>query len=138
MHDLNRFKQAQDLVYHRVLAELTQGYKQSHWMWFVFPQIDGLAQSSTAKKFAIKDKAEAAAYLSDGLLFGRLTQCCQLLLKTTDKNARDILGYPDELKLRSSMTLFASVSKPGSVFHQVIEEFYDGQFDRLTLRLLSA
>ena len=134
--NLERFKQAQDLVYHRVVAELEQGLKQSHWIWFIFPQIDGLAQSTVAKKFAIKDQAEARAYLNDGLLSGRLNECCQLLLRVKHKTALEILGYPDELKLRSSMTLFASISEQGSIFHQVIERYYDDQFDFLTLQLL--
>jgi uncharacterized protein (DUF1810 family) len=134
--NLERFKTAQDLVFHRVVAELEAGRKQSHWMWYIFPQIAGLGHSSTARRFAIVSLNEAKAYWQDPLLRGRLALCCQLLLKIRDKSASEIFGYPDDIKLRSSMTLFAGINPVNSIFHQVLERFFDGQPDPLTLKLL--
>ncbi len=134
--DLSRFKIAQDLVYHRVVVELEQGIKQSHWIWFIFPQIEGLGQSATAKKYAIKNKIEASAYLNDPLLAGRLNQCCELLLQIENKSASEILGHPDDLKLSSSMTLFARVSGKNSIYQKVLDKYYDGQYDQMTINLL--
>jgi uncharacterized protein (DUF1810 family) len=135
-NSLTRFKIAQDLVYHRVVAELEQGYKQSHWIWFIFPQFSGLAKSATAKKYAIKNKTEAMDYLQDPLLVGRLNQCCELLLKLENKSAREILGIPDDLKLASSMTLFARVSGKDSIYQKVLDKYYDGQYDQMTINFL--
>jgi len=134
--NLERFKQAQDPMYHKVVAELENGFKQTHWIWFIFPQIDGLAQSLTAKKYAIKSKDEAIAYLDDRLLAGRLEQCCGLLLNITSSNAREILGHPDDLKLCSSMTLFASISNNDSTYHKVLQQLYNSEMDALTMRQL--
>src|SRR5690348_3268527 len=107
--DLDRFVRAQEEVYCRALSEITLGRKRSHWMWFIFPQIDGLGCSSTAKFYAIKSKDEAKAYLNHPRLGKRLNECAEALLKIKGKSATEIFGYPDDLKLRSSMTLFASV-----------------------------
>lgn len=134
--DLNRFVQAQEGVYPRALEEMRRGQKRSHWMWFVFPQIDGLGYSSTARFYAIKGKDEAKAYLRHPLLGKRLLECCEALLKIQDKSAAEIFGYPDDLKLRSSMTLFASVSEAGSLFSRVLDQYYDSQPDERTLDLL--
>jgi uncharacterized protein (DUF1810 family) len=134
--DLNRFVQAQEEVYSRALAEIKRGQKHSHWMWFIFPQIDGLGYSSTAKFYAITGKDEAKAYLSHSLLGKRLIECCEPFLKTQGKSASEIFGYPDDLKLRSSMTLFASISDPDSVFSHVLDQYYSSQPDVQTLALL--
>ncbi len=134
--DLGRFVQAQEGIYPRALAEIMHGEKRSHWMWFIFPQLDGLGYSSTAKFYAIKSKDEAKAYLNHPLLGKRLTECSEALLKIKGKSAAEIFGYPDDLKLRSSMTLFACVSESGSVFSQVLDQYYGGQPDAQTLELL--
>ena len=135
-YDLNRFVQAQEEIYPRALAEIRRGRKASHWMWFIFPQIDGLGYSSTAKFYAIKSKGEAKAYLNHPLLGKRLGECAKALLKITGRSAAEILGYPDDLKLRSSMTLFASISEPDSVFSQVLQQYFDAQPDQRTIDLL--
>lgn len=134
--DLNRFVQAQEEVYPRALAELKLGRKRSHWMWFIFPQIDGLGYSSTAKFYAIKSKDEATAYLAHPLLGKRLMECAEALLKIEGKSAAEIFGYPDDLKLRSSMTLFASITPGGSVFSRVLDRYFEGEPDARTLELL--
>ncbi len=134
--DLQRFVQAQEEVYPRALAEITRGQKRSHWMWFIFPQIDGLGYSSAARFYAIKSEGEASAYLKHPLLGQRLLQCCEALLKSHGRSAAEIFGYPDDLKLRSSMTLFASVAERGSVFSRVLDQYYSGKPDEQTLELL--
>ncbi len=134
--DLNRFVQAQEQIYSRALTEIKRGRKRSHWMWFIFPQIDGLGYSSTAKFYAIKSKDEAKAYLDHPLLGKRLIECSEALLKSQGISASEIFGYPDDLKLRSCMTLFGSVSESNSVFSQVLARYYEGQSDQQTLELL--
>ena len=134
--DLNRFVHAQAGVYPRALAELKLGRKRSHWMWFIFPQIDGLGYSSAAKFYAIKSKDEAKAYLDHPLLGQRLMECAAALLKIEGKSAAEIFGYPDDLKLRSSMTLFASASAADSVFSRVLAQYFEGEPDQRTLELL--
>ena len=133
---LNRFLEAQAGVYERALAELKRGRKESHWMWFIFPQIDGLGRSSTARFYAIKSAKEAKAYLDHPLLGQRLIECSNALLQSRGKSASDIFGFPDDLKLRSSMTLFASISGPDSVFSRVIGQYFAGQPDQRTIELL--
>ena len=134
--DLDRFVQAQQEVYPRALAELKLGRKCSHWMWFIFPQIDGLGYSSTAKFYAIKSKDEANAYLDHPLLGKRLRECAEALLKIEGKSAAEIFGYPDDLKLRSSLTLFSNVSPADSVFSRVLDRYFGGEPDQRTLELL--
>jgi len=134
--DLNRFVQAQQETYPRALAEIRLGRKRSHWIWFIFPQIDGLGYSSTARFYAIKSKDEAKAYLDHSLLGKRLIECAEVLLAIKGKSAAEIFGYPDDLKLRSSMTLFASVAASVSAFTRVLEQYYDSQPDVQTLELL--
>jgi uncharacterized protein (DUF1810 family) len=134
--NLDRFLEAQAGIYDQALAEIRRGEKRSHWMWFIFPQIEGLGHSSTARFFSIKSAAEAKAYLQHPVLGHRLTECSEALLQLKGKTASEIFGYPDDLKLRSSMTLFAGVSPPGSVFSQVIERYYEGRFDQRTIELL--
>ncbi|WP_199509426.1 DUF1810 domain-containing protein [Nucisporomicrobium flavum] len=135
MSELERFVQAQDTTYDRALAELRAGSKRSHWMWFVFPQIAGLGSSPTAQRYAIRDLAEARAYLAHPVLGRRLTECAEALLAVEGRTAEQILGYPDDLKLRSSMTLFAEAAgeERGGPFRQVLDRFYDGEPDPATL-----
>jgi len=136
--NLNRFVEAQSDVFQRALTELKRGEKRSHWMWFIFPQIDGLGYSSTAKFYAIKSKDETKAYLNHSLLGPRLIECSKVLLQHQGLSASDIFGFPDDLKLRSSMTLFSSISESDSVFHRVLGQYFAGQPDPRTLELLSA
>jgi len=138
MPDLQRFVSAQETTYDRALAELRAGQKRSHWMWFVFPQIAGLGSSPTAQRYAIRDRAEARAYLDHPLLGPRLVECAEALLAVEGRSAQQILGYPDDLKLRSSMTLFAEAADagPAAVFRQVLDRYYDGEPDPATLERL--
>jgi len=135
-HDLTRFVDAQHSHYQNALAELRAGYKQSHWMWFVFPQVAGLGRSAMAERYAIADLGEAAAYLQHPVLGQRLEECAQALLQHTGRTARQILGSPDDLKLRSSMTLFAAADPENALFQQVLDAFYDGKADPETLKRL--
>jgi uncharacterized protein (DUF1810 family) len=135
-HDLNRFVRAQVSDYQRALAELQSGRKRSHWIWYIFPQIDGLGFSSTAKRYAIKSLDEAKAYLAHPILGPRLTQCAEAMLSIENRTANEILGAPDDLKLRSCATLFACVAPKGSVFDRLLEKFYRGERDDKTLRIL--
>ena len=134
--NLNRFVEAQADIYDRALAEVKRGRKQSHWMWFIFPQLEGLGYSSTARFYAIKSKEEVLGYLSHPVLGPRLIECCHALLRVQNKSASDIFGYPDDLKLRSSVTLFAAVAEPNSVFSQVLDRYFGSQPDQRTLELL--
>jgi len=135
--DLSRFKTAQDRIYASVLAELRNGQKRSHWMWFIFPQIEGLGRSSTAQHYAIKSIGEARAYLNDPVLGVRLLECVEILEGSEGRSASAIFGYPDDLKLRSSLTLFASVAEdPHSAFVRVLEKYFEGEPDERTLELL--
>jgi uncharacterized protein (DUF1810 family) len=118
------------------LAEIRSGRKRTHWMWFIFPQIEGLGYSPTARHFAISDADEAKAYLAHPVLGARLDECMRAVLGTRDKTATEIFGDPDDMKLRSCATLFAAVSKPGSVFDQVLSQFYGGVPDERTRELL--
>ena len=140
MPDLERFVSAQETTYARALAELRAGQKRSHWMWFVFPQIAGLGSSPTAQRYAVRDRAEARAYLGHPVLGPRLVECAQALLAVEGRSAAQILGYPDDLKLRSSMTLFAEAAdaedESAAVFRQVLERYYDGEPDPATLEKL--
>lgn len=135
--DLSRFVQAQQQTYDQALSELQRGRKQSHWMWYVFPQLDGLGFSPITKRFSIKSEDEARAYLKHPTLGPRLLECAEAILSIEGKSAREILGSPDDLKLKSCATLFAHVSPPGSVFERILEKFYSGERDAATLRLLT-
>jgi uncharacterized protein (DUF1810 family) len=135
--DLHRFLEAQEGVYARALRELRSGRKRGHWMWFIFPQIEGLGRSATTRYYAVKSAAEARAYLRHPVLGPRLRDCARALLALDTHAARDVLGYPDNLKLRSSMTLFAhAAGESGTVFHRVLDQYFDGEPDRRTLDLL--
>jgi uncharacterized protein (DUF1810 family) len=136
MSGLDRFVEAQRRDYPRAYAEIVAGSKRSHWMWYVFPQLAGLGSSPTARHYAIADLAEARAYLRHPILGPRLRECAAALVALeADKSAEEILGYPDDLKLRSSMTLFARAADDPAPFERVIERFYGGP-DQRTLDLI--
>jgi uncharacterized protein (DUF1810 family) len=134
--NLRRFISAQASDYDVVLAELRSGRKRTHWMWYIFPQIDGLGHSSTSKHYAIKSKAEALQYLKHPILGTRLLECVQVLLEIEGRSASEIFGYPDDLKLKSSMTLFAQVTNTESMFARVLDIYFQGERDIRTLNLL--
>lgn len=134
--DLARFTSAQESVHAAALAELKAGRKRSHWMWFVFPQIDGLGLSWTTKRYSIKSLAEARRYIEHPVLGPRLQDCCQALLSLEGRTAHEVFGSPDDMKLKSSMTLFAAVSAPGSIFTQVLDKYYRGEKDSRTIELI--
>lgn len=134
--DLRRFVDAQDRVYGRVLAELRAGTKRSHWIWFVFPQLAELGMSSTAKRFGIDSLAEARAYLAHPVLGPRLRECARLVSAIDGRSIDDIFGWPDNLKVRSSMTLFTHATDDNADFLAVLDKFYGGQQDPRTLELL--
>lgn len=134
-HDLARFVDAQAGVHDRALAEIRSGRKLSHWMWFVFPQIAGLGSSSMAQRYAITGAEEAAAYLAHPVLGPRLHAMAEAALAAPG-SARAIFGSPDDLKLRSSATLFAHVAPPGSVFHRLLDRFFEGRPDEATVARL--
>jgi uncharacterized protein (DUF1810 family) len=133
--DLERFVSAQDGVYPEALAELKAGRKRTHWMWFVFPQIAGLGASATAQRYAIASLDMARAYLAHPVLGPRLRECARTLLAIDGRSATDIFGYPDDLKLRSSMTLFARAADDPEVFEAVLDRYYDGPDQRTLERL---
>lgn len=140
MSDLERFVQAQDRAdtIGRALRELRAGDKRSHWMWFVFPQLQGLGRSPTAQAYAIADLQEARAYLAHPVLGPRLKECAAALLDLPGHDPTDVLGSTDALKLRSSMTLFALAEPSEPVFRAVLDRYYDGREDEATLGLLGA
>ena len=134
--DLERFVRAQDGVIDTALAELRAGQKQSHWMWFVFPQIAGLGHSEMARRYAIASADEAAAYAAHPLLGARLRDCARAVLDHADLAIGDIFGHPDDLKFHSSMTLFADVAPDEAVFQSCLDTFFDGRADQATLARL--
>jgi uncharacterized protein (DUF1810 family) len=136
--DLERFVDAQSPVYDAVKSELVAGAKRSHWMWFVFPQLRALGRSATALHYGLLGLDEAAAYWRHPVLGPRLRECCGLLLAApASRSAHEIFGSPDDLKLRSSMTLFAAAVPDEPLFARVLERFYGGAADPLTLRLIA-
>jgi len=137
-HDLQRFVDAQQPVYDDVLDELRDGRKVSHWMWSVFPQLRGLGHSPTAQRYGISGLGEARAYLRHPLLGARLRECTGLVLGIEGRNARDIFGTPDDLKLRSCMTLFRAAAPEEPVFDAVLRRYYGGEADPRTLASLEA
>ena len=137
--DLERFVEAQRGVYGRALAELRAGRKTSHWMWYVFPQLAGLGSSGNAQFYGIRGLDEARAYLAHPVLGARLVECAESLLELPGRlTATDIVGYPDDLKLRSCATLFARVAPAGSVFDRLLDRYYGGAGDERTLALLGS
>ena len=135
-HDLNRFLNAQEGVYERALAELKDGQKRTHWMWFIFPQVEGLGQSPTARRYAIKSRDEARQYLEHSVLGKRLLECTEAVLALKGGSASEVFGYPDDLKFKSSMTLFENIAGPGSIFSVALDRYCRGERDVATLRLL--
>lgn len=134
--DLTRFTKAQDTIYDVAIWELKNGRKRSHWMWFIFPQIDGLAHSATSKFYAVKSLKEARAYLNHPVLGERLNECAATVFAVEGRSVSEIFGYPDDLKLKSSLTLFASVSDAQSIFVLLLDKYFDGERDLRTLTIL--
>jgi uncharacterized protein (DUF1810 family) len=130
------FIAAQDPVYAQVLAELRAGRKQTHWMWFIFPQLRALGRSATAQRFGIADLAKARAYLAHPVLGARLVECAEIVGAVTGKTAHEIFGSPDDMKLRSSMTLFAHAADEPAPFRRVLQRYYDGVEDAVTVELI--
>jgi uncharacterized protein (DUF1810 family) len=135
--DLRRFVDAQDPVYGTVLAELRNGAKRSHWIWFVFPQLRGLGHSATAQQYGIGSLDEARAYLAHPVLGLRLRECTRMVALIDGRSVDEIFGRPDNLKVRSSMTLFALATDDDADFRAVLDKFYDGQADQATVERLS-
>lgn len=135
-YHLDRFVRAQDRVFDHALAELRAGYKSSHWMWFIFPQIRGLGRSPVSTEYAISSREEARAYLQHPILGPRLKECTRLVLALEGRSVEDIFGSPDDMKFRSSMTLFAQVSPDDEIFQQALDKHFGGVPDRLTLERL--
>jgi uncharacterized protein (DUF1810 family) len=136
LYDLNRFVDAQAADYPRALSELRAGEKRSHWMWYIFPQIAGLGHSPMSRRYAINSVGEARAYLNHPVLGPRVRESFRAVMGIVGRSAHEIFGSPDDLKLRSSATLFDSVST-GDIFEQVIEKYFGGERDEETLRLLT-
>ena len=134
-HDLERFIKAQERDYSQALSELRNGQKRTHWMWYIFPQFNGLGSSSTAKHYAIKSIAEAEAYLNHPILGNRLMEATQAVLDIEGRSAAEIFGFPDDLKLKSSATLFAQLSPTDSVFERLLEKYFAGERDERTIHL---
>jgi uncharacterized protein (DUF1810 family) len=135
--DLQRFVDAQDRVYDTVIDELRGGKKRSHWIWFVFPQLRGLGRSPTALHYGISSLEEARAYLAHDVLGPRLRECARLVAAIDDRSAADIFGFPDDLKVRSSMTLFARAAEDNADFMAVLDKFYNGEEDLVTVERLA-
>lgn len=137
--DLIRFLDAQAEIYDQVVAEITNGSKRSHWMWFIFPQLEGLGRSATAQRYALRDLGQARRYLADPILGPRLRQVVKLMIDQKAKSALEILGSPDDLKFRSCLTLFREAASENSdrvLFAAALDQFYHGQADSCTLELL--
>jgi uncharacterized protein (DUF1810 family) len=134
--NLERFVEAQNGVYEKALAELRAGHKRTHWMWFIFPQIEGLGHSAMAQRYAIRSADEAAAYLAHPVLGRRLRACAQAVAAHDDRGVDEIFGYPDNLKFHSSMTLFADVAPDEAVFQTCLDQFFDGRPDPATIERL--
>lgn len=131
-----QFVAAQDPVYAQVLAELRAGRKQTHWMWFIFPQLRALGRSATALRYGIANLAEARAYLMHPVLGARLVECAEIVSGIAGRTAHEIFGSPDDIKLRSSMTLFAHAAGDAAPFRRVLERYYDGMEDAVTVQLI--
>jgi len=134
---LKRFVDAQQSDYQTALTEIKSGRKRSHWMWYIFPQIQGLGFSETSRYYAMRDLTEAQEYLDHPVLGPRLIQICDELLKLKTNSASQVFGDPDDMKLRSSMTLFAAAKHTNTVFQQVLDKFFNGQQDNKTLQIIN-
>ena len=137
-YNLNRFIEAQETTYEVAMLELARGRKESHWVWYVFPQIEGLGKSDTAKFYSIKSLEEGRAYLEHPVLGPRLFEACEILLTLKDKSINEVMGFPDDLKLLSSTTLFETFSESNSVFTRIIEVYFDGERDEATLEIIKS
>jgi uncharacterized protein (DUF1810 family) len=137
INSLDRFLEAQERMYETALKEIKNGEKESHWMWYIFPQLRGLGRSQMAYTYGINGLEEAKAYLAHPVLSARLNEICEALLEHKGEDIEDILGDIDAMKLRSSMTLFAFISEKESVFHQVLSCFFNGVIDELTQKILN-
>lgn len=135
-YNLERFRKAQSHEYETALAEIKNGRKESHWIWYIFPQLKELGYSSTAKYYGLDGRREAEVYLKDDVLRTRLIEISEALLSLDSSDPLEVMGYPDNLKLRSSMTLFALVSPETGVFSRVLDKFYHGEKDEKTVSLL--
>ena len=137
-YKLNRFIEAQMATYEGAMLELARGRKKSHWIWYIFPQITGLGRSETTKLYSIKSLEEAMAYLEHPVLGKRLIEACEILLSLKDASMDEVMGFPDDLKLLSSMTLFEAVSDSNSIFTEVIETYFSNERDESSLRIIES
>ena len=135
-YDLQRFVDAQSHCFEQVCRELSEGHKKSHWMWFIFPQLKGFGHSAMANRYAISSLQEAEAYLTHPILGPRLRHCTQLVTLVEDRTIQQILGIPDDLKFRSSMTMFANIATESKVFRDALQKYFAGMPDQRTLRIL--
>ena len=135
--NLERFKKAQEKDYSRALEEIKNGYKESHWMWYIFPQLKELGYSEISKFYGIDGRAEAKAYIEDEILRARLVEISEALLRLKSSNATEVMGYPDNLKLKSCMTLFSEAAPEIESFTKVLEKFFGGEKDKKTLEILN-
>ena len=137
-YNLSRFLEAQMVTYEGAMLELARGSKKSHWIWYIFPQIEGLGRSDTAKLYSIKSLEEGRVYLEHPVLGPRLVEACEILLSLKDASMDEVMGFPDDLKLLSSMTLFESISESNSIFTKIIEIYFDDQRDKASLRIIES
>ena len=137
-YNLNRFIEAQMTTYEGAMLELARGRKESHWVWYIFPQIEGLGRSDTAKLYSIKSLEEGRAYLGHPVLGPRLIEACEILLNLKDASIDEVMGFPDDLKLLSSMTLFEFISGSNSIFTKMIELYFDDERDENSIKLIRA
>jgi len=135
-YNLNRFLEAQMTTYEGAMLELARGRKESHWIWYVFPQIEGLGRSETAKLYSIKSLEEGRAYLEHPVLGQRLIEACEIILSLKDVSMDEVMGFPDDLKLLSSMTLFEALSDSSSIFTKIIEIYFDDERDEASLEII--
>ena len=136
--NLNRFIEAQMTTYEGAMLELTRGRKESHWVWYIFPQIEGLGRSDTAKLYSIKSLEEGRAYLEHSVLGPRLVEACEILLSLKDASMDEVMGFPDDLKLLSSMTLFEALTDSSSIFTKIIEIYFDDERDETSLEIIKS
>ena len=137
-YNLNRFIEAQMATYEGAMLELARGRKESHWIWYIFPQIEGLGRSDTAKLYSIKSLEEGRMYLEHPVLGPRLVEACEILLSLKEASMDEVMGFPDDLKLLSSMTLFEVVSDSNSIFTKMIEFYYEGRRDKASLEIIKS
>jgi uncharacterized protein (DUF1810 family) len=137
-YNLSRFLEAQMVTYEGAMLELARGRKESHWIWYIFPQIEGLGRSDTAKLYSIKSLEEGRAYLEHPVLGPRLVEACEILLSLKDTSMDEVMGFPDDLKLLSSMTLFEALSDSNSIFTNMIEFYFDDERDETSLEIIKS